>query len=472
MMLSLQLAGAITAVVLLVGGLAFMVMANRQRAQIDEMLRYTLGQDRTGEVDPCTWLFVQRGDQLIGASEAPPGLPMMAPIRSATADGTAVSSSIRANGTRYYLLTRRADDGTRQAVLDVRYQMSDRSELLTALLVAELIGLLIACVTGVLLARLAIAPLDEALRRQRRFVADASHELRAPLTRLHTRAQLLLRRDLPPDIAAELRRVVDSSRELNEIVDDLLRSAVLTAGRPEGTPVDLALVAETVVDAEQPRATQNGVALRTSYGPGAVASRAPLPEETVPSAPAALPRADAPARTAVILAPGAAAGTATASKAGTASETATTEAASTAEAPATTPGTSGAFLVAGVESALRRMVSALVDNALRHSATGGRITVTVAPADRGRTVILIVADNGTGLNPADSRRIFERFHRGTSEQSGSHGLGLALVREIVEAHGGDVTATGQPGVGTDFVVRLPAYTVSKRARRPSSPHRT
>jgi signal transduction histidine kinase len=427
-MLSLQLAGAITAVVLLVGSLAFMVTTNRQHALINDMLRYTLSQNRTGEVDPCAWLFVQRGDQLIGADAAPPGLPLTAPIRAAATDGTAASTSIRANGTRYFVRTERTDDGTRQAVFDARYQMSDRDDLLTALIVAELIGLLIASVTGVLLARLAIAPLDEALRRQRRFVADASHELRTPLTRLHTRAQLLLRRDLPPDIDDGLRRLVDSSRELNEIVDDLLRSAVLSAGRPTGTPVDLALVAETVVDAEQPRAAQEGIVLRTSYGPRATPAPAGVvPARVFPAAAtstvaATLPLADA--STAV-----------------------------------------GGLLVAGVESALRRMVSALVDNALRHSFAGGRVTVTVALADRGRTVTLVVADDGTGLDPADGRRIFERFHRGTPERNGSHGLGLALVREIVEAHGGDVTATGRPGAGTDFVVRLPAYAASKPARR-------
>ena len=424
-MLSLQLAGAITAVVLLVGGLAFMVTMNRQHTLINDMLRYTLGQDRTGEVDPCAWLFIQRGDQLIGAGSAPPGLPLPAPIRAVAATGTAATTTMYANGTHYFVRTERTDDGTRQAVFDARYQMSDRHDLLTALVVAELIGLLIASVTGVLLARLSIAPLDEALRRQRRFVADASHELRTPLTRLSTRAQLMLRRDLPSDVRDGLRGLVDSSRELNDIVDDLLRSAVLSGGRPAGAPVDLALVAEAVVDAEQSRATQDGILLRTSYEPVA----APAAAGDVPVA-----RIPVPAGRSAVIAASPAAGAA---------------------------GVADALLVAGVESALRRMVSALVDNALRHTFARGHVTVTVTRADRGRTVMLIVADDGTGLDPAESRRVFERFHRGTTEKNGSYGLGLALVREIVEAHGGDVTAIGRPGAGTDFVVRLPAYAVAR-----------
>jgi signal transduction histidine kinase len=384
------------------------------------MLHYTLAQPRTGAVDPCTWLFVSSGGVLFGASAAPPGLPLTADIHAAATSGTAVSTTLHLNGTRYFVLTQRFDGEVRQAVFDARYQMSDRAELFTALVIAELIGLLIACVTGVLLARLAIAPLDEALRRQRRFVADASHELRTPLTRLHTRAQLLLRREVPDDVGTELRRVVDSSRELNEIVDDLLRSAVLSAGRPDGAPVDLALIAASVVDAEQPRALLDDVVLVSRIGDVTSLGRDAVVVATNGSAP-----------------------------------------------PADVVAAGSSAIVAGVESALRRMVSALVDNALRHSHPGGRVTVTVAAADRGRVVELVVADNGIGLDPADNRRVFERFHRGTPGKSGSHGLGLALVREIVEAHGGAVTAAGRPGVGTDFVVRLPAYAAPKLARRPS-----
>jgi len=444
--------------VLLVGGLAFMVTTNRQRALIDEMLRYTLSQDRTGEVDPCAWLFVQQGDQLAGAEAAPPGLPLMVPIRAAAAGGATTSTSIRANGTRYFLRTERTADGTRQAVFDARYQISDRHDLFTALVVAEIIGLLIAVGTGVLLARLAIAPLDEALRRQRRFVADASHELRTPLTRLYTRAQmLLLRRGLPPEVDAGLRHLVQNSRELNDIVDDLLRSAVLSAGRPTGNPVDLAAVAETVVDAEQPRAAEAGIVLRTSYERAATDVAAPsrtFAARAVPMAGVSTV-AVGPAEPAV----------------GPAEPAVSPEpAAPPVVAPqATVSPAAGVLVVAGVESALRRMVSALVDNALRHSFAGGHVTVTVAPADRGRMVTLVVADDGTGLDPADSRRIFERFHRGTPVRNGSHGLGLALVREVVEAHGGDVTATGRPGAGTDFVVRLPAYAAAKPARRTADP---
>jgi signal transduction histidine kinase len=393
-MLSLQLAGAITAIVVLVGGLAYVVTVHRQRAQVSMTLGYVLGQDRTGAVDPCSWLFVLRDGRLIGADQAPPGLPLRAPMESAPggapaatqAAGPAATLQLRANGTVYAVRTARYGGEVRQAAFDERWQLSDRRQLMNALMMAELVGLLIAAVTGRLLASLAIAPLYEALAKQRRFVADASHELRTPLTRLHTRAQLLLRRfqaGVPPEVGDELRRIVAGTRELNEIVDDLLSSAGLTASRPAGGPVDLATVAGAVVEAEQPRAEQADVSIAVRR-----------------------------------------------------------EARSS--------------MVTGIESALRRMVSALVDNAIGHSRPGGHVWLTVSSADRGRLVELVVADDGTGLDPADRRRVFERFNRGSAGSTGRHGLGLALVREVVVAHGGTVEANGRPGSGSCFTVRLPA----------------
>ena len=123
----------------------------------------------------------------------------------------------------------------RQAVIDLRYQVEERRRLYVALAAAEAAGLVAALLVGQLLARRAIAPLGEALARQRRFVADASHELRTPLTQLHTRAQLLERR-LRPDadpsaLATEMRRMVTGTRQLGEVIDDLLLSAQLRQTR-------------------------------------------------------------------------------------------------------------------------------------------------------------------------------------------------------------------------------------------------
>ena len=116
----------------------------------------------------------------------------------------------------------------------------DDEVLQSTLLVAGAIGVVIAGVTGLLIARRAVAPLGEALARQRRFVADAGHELRTPLTVMHTRAQLITRRMAPDDPALPaMRQLLDDSRTMGEIVDELLASAQLSADPARGEPVDV-----------------------------------------------------------------------------------------------------------------------------------------------------------------------------------------------------------------------------------------
>jgi len=99
----------------------------------------------------------------------------------------------------------------------------------------------------------------------------------------------------------------------------------------------------------------------------------------------------------------------------------------------------------------------LIDNALRHSPTGGQVEVTAKAVDGGVTVV--VGDHGPGISPQDQDRIFERFYkidkaRASGEGSGS-GLGLAISREIVSAHGGRIELESLPGEGSRFIVVLP-----------------
>jgi signal transduction histidine kinase len=107
--------------------------------------------------------------------------------------------------------------------------------------------------------------------------------------------------------------------------------------------------------------------------------------------------------------------------------------------------------VEGIESALRRAVGELLGNAIGHTPAGGRIEVSLART-RG-AVELTVVDTGAGFDPAEAERLFERFHRGAA--GGRDGLGLALLREVVTDHGGTVAATGHPGRGARFTIRLP-----------------
>jgi signal transduction histidine kinase len=97
------------------------------------------------------------------------------------------------------------------------------------------------------------------------------------------------------------------------------------------------------------------------------------------------------------------------------------------------------------------VLSALVDNALAHTSPGGHIWVTLAgtPAK----VEVTVRDDGSGLDPGDAGRL---FGGGRGEGVRHTGLGLALAREVVDGHGGTITADGRPGAGAAFTVRLPA----------------
>ncbi|MBX6378243.1 MAG: PAS domain-containing sensor histidine kinase, partial [Clostridia bacterium] len=103
----------------------------------------------------------------------------------------------------------------------------------------------------------------------------------------------------------------------------------------------------------------------------------------------------------------------------------------------------------------------LVDNALKYTPTGGRVTVTLG--DEGETVLVRVRDTGPGIPREALARVFERFYRvdrGRSRQVGGTGLGLAIARHIVEAHGGSIWVESEVGRGATFAFRLP-----KRRRR-------
>ncbi len=110
------------------------------------------------------------------------------------------------------------------------------------------------------------------------------------------------------------------------------------------------------------------------------------------------------------------------------------------------------------EQKIRQLILILVDNAVKYTPEHGRISVCVQE-DRG-SVKLSVSDTGIGIAPEHQERIFERFYRvdkARSRRMGGNGLGLAIAREIVEAHGGSIAVESEPGKGTTFHIRLKAH---------------
>jgi len=106
--------------------------------------------------------------------------------------------------------------------------------------------------------------------------------------------------------------------------------------------------------------------------------------------------------------------------------------------------------------ALQQALINLVDNAVKHSPSGGKVTIGLECTDGG--IALWVEDNGTGIPSEEHEKIFERFYRRGSElrrETQGIGIGLSIVKHIVDAHGGRVMVRSAPGQGSRFTMELP-----------------
>ena len=129
------------------------------------------------------------------------------------------------------------------------------------------------------------------------------------------------------------------------------------------------------------------------------------------------------------------------------------------------------------ELLLDQAIDNLVSNALRHTKTGGRVTISAIP-EVGPTGVsrlrIRVADTGEGIPTEEIPHIFDRFYRAGDQPAvaganGGFGLGLAIVREIVVSHGGTVGVESQPGKGTTFTIDLPKKVKEPKAARGLAP---
>jgi signal transduction histidine kinase len=143
--------------------------------------------------------------------------------------------------------------------------------------------------------------------------------------------------------------------------------------------------------------------------------------------------------------------------------------------------------VIGDGDRLAQVVTNLLDNALKHTPSGGRVTVEAAEVHEAQVlgaiepalasavslpaVVVTVSDTGRGIPPEELSRIFERFYqvdKSRARGKGGVGLGLAIVQEIVTAHGGCIAAQSVAGVGSKFIVALPVGSregIERRSRR-------
>ena len=236
-----------------------------------------------------------------------------------------------------------------------------------------------------------LARLSFALSAQQRFIADAAHQLRTPLAGIKTQAELALRQQKMDEVHHTLLQLNTATGQTTHLVNQLLSHARAEPGASRTQAMQKLDVAELARDTT------------AEWVPHALARNIDLGFDD------------------------------------------------------TADGTSNGAAHAMIEGdglLVREILINLLDNAVRYTQPGGRVTVRVAAAkDR---VQLCVEDNGPGIPAEERERVFERFHRVLGSGAEGCGLGLAIVREIAQSHNADARLTaGANGCGTLVSIVFP-----------------
>jgi two-component system sensor histidine kinase KdpD len=106
---------------------------------------------------------------------------------------------------------------------------------------------------------------------------------------------------------------------------------------------------------------------------------------------------------------------------------------------------------------IQQVLKQLLDNALNYSPPGSPLTISAEVT--GEKIVISVADRGKGIGDDEQARIFEKFYRGRASRDHvvGTGLGLSIAKGIIEAHGGKIWVTSQPGKGSVFSFALPVF---------------
>ena len=217
-----------------------------------------------------------------------------------------------------------------------------------------------------------MARLEQNLQAQQRFISDAAHQMRTPLTGLKMQTELALQEADPEQMRASLRQIAESADRAAHLIGQLL-----TLARAEASHRKTHAIEQVDIEALARQATLDWV-------PAAMAKRIDLGFE----------------------------------------------------------GTGWPLQVSGNPLLLREMIVNLIDNAVKYTPEGGRVTVRTRTTD---FALLEVEDDGPGIPDNERDLIFERFYRVLGNEVPGSGLGLAIVREIAELHRGSVQLKPGPG---------------------------
>ncbi len=310
-------------------------------------------------------------------------------LQAALAQGSDLRTVTMSDGRRTRLLTYRLTRPGGPAALQLARELSDQEQVLSQLTLGLIglgsLGMVLVGAASWWLAGRALRPSQEAWERQQRFIASASHELRAPLTLIRASAEVALRETLPDatDQRELLSDILAESDQMRRLVDDLLTLTRLDSRQltMTTTAVDLGDLLRTVQRQTARLGEQRGITVELETAAGTV-------------------QADA--------------------------------------------------------ERLQQIMLIILDNALRYTPAGGRITISTAPI--GRMIQITITDTGIGIAPEHLPHIFERFYRADparERQNGNAGLGLSIAKGLVEAMNGRITVESTVGVGTTVSIALP-----------------
>lgn len=290
------------------------------------------------------------------------------------------------------------------------------------------------------------AEAEAANRMKDEFLATLSHELRTPLNAMLGWTQLLRTRKFNETTTAKALETIDrNTRSLSQLIEDVLDVSRIITGKLGLNiyPIEIIPIIEAAIETVQPAAEAKHISLQFLSNPSQhTQDKSQQPESIIPLFPFSpsplfpISPSPSPPLSPFPLFP---------------------------ISPSPQPLRQSPFLVLGDTNRLQQVFWNLLSNAVKFTPKGGKVEISLDIIDS--LVQVEVSDTGQGINPEFLPYVFDRFRQadgGITREHGGLGLGLAIVRHLVELHGGNVYAKSQGiGQGATFVVELPISPVTQ-----------